>query len=108
MRKIAVIGSGPAGCILSFGLIKAGFDVTLYSDRTPDQWLDHSKPTGSAYLYDETIDMAPQESQDVIKEFGRPEYADWIANNPLETPLEPKQLVEAFRIWDEKIGAKKG
>ena len=57
---------------------------------------------------DVTIDMAPQESQDVIKEFGRPEYADWIANNPLETPLEPKQLVEAFRIWDEKIGAKKG
>ncbi len=29
-------------------------------------------------------------------------------NNPLEVPLEPKQLVEAFRIWDEKIGAKKG
>jgi putative spermidine/putrescine transport system substrate-binding protein len=57
---------------------------------------------------DVTIDMAPQESQDVIKEFGRPEYADWIANNPLEVPLEPKQLVEAFRIWDEKIGAKKG
>jgi putative spermidine/putrescine transport system substrate-binding protein len=57
---------------------------------------------------DVTIDMAPQESQDTLKEFGRPEYADWIANNPLEVPLEPKQLVEAFRIWDEKIGAKKG
>jgi putative spermidine/putrescine transport system substrate-binding protein len=57
---------------------------------------------------DVTIDMAPQESQDVIKEFGRPEYDDWIPNNPLEVPLEPKQLVEAFRIWDEKIGAKKG
>ncbi|NLS03679.1 extracellular solute-binding protein [Rhizobium sp. P32RR-XVIII] len=57
---------------------------------------------------DVTIDMAPQESQDVIKEFGREEYADWIANNPLEVPLEPKQLVDAFRIWDEKIGAKKG
>ena len=57
---------------------------------------------------DVTIDMAPQESQDMIKEFGRAEYADWIANNPLEVPLEPKQLVEAFRIWDEKIGAKKG
>ena len=57
---------------------------------------------------DVTIDMAPQESQDTIKEFGRPEYADWIANNPLEVPLEPKLLVQAFRIWDEKIGAKKG
>lgn len=57
---------------------------------------------------DVTIDMAPKESQDTIKEFGRPEYADWIANNPLEVPLEPKLLVQAFRIWDEKIGAKKG
>jgi putative spermidine/putrescine transport system substrate-binding protein len=57
---------------------------------------------------DVTLDMAPQESQDVINEFGRPEYADWIAASPLEVPLEPKQLVDAFRIWDEKIGAKKG
>ena len=57
---------------------------------------------------DVTIDMAPQESQDAIKEFGRPEYADWIANNPLEVPLEPARIVEAFRIWDEQIGASKG
>jgi putative spermidine/putrescine transport system substrate-binding protein len=57
---------------------------------------------------DVTLEMAPQESQDVIKEFGRPEYADWIANNPLEVPLDPKGIVEAFRIWDQQIGAKKG
>ncbi len=57
---------------------------------------------------DVTIEMAPQESQDAIKEFGRPEYADWIANNPLEVPLEPARIVEAFRIWDEQIGASKG
>jgi hypothetical protein len=57
MKKIAVIGAGPAGCILAYALIRNGFDVTLYSDRTPDQWLNHSKPTGSAYLYDEVIDI---------------------------------------------------
>ncbi len=57
---------------------------------------------------DVTIEMAPQESQDTIKEFGRPEYADWIANNPLEVPLEPARIVDAFRIWDEQIGASKG
>lgn len=57
---------------------------------------------------DVTLEMAPAESQETIKEFGRPEYADWIAGSPLEVPLEPKQLVQAFRIWDEKIGAKKG
>jgi putative spermidine/putrescine transport system substrate-binding protein len=56
---------------------------------------------------DVTLAMAPQDSQDTLKEFGRPEYDDWIAGNPLEVPLEPKQLVTAFQIWDQKIGAKK-
>ncbi len=55
-----------------------------------------------------TLDMAPQESQDAIKEFGRPQYEAWIADNPIETPLEPTQLVVAFRLWDERIGAGKG
>jgi putative spermidine/putrescine transport system substrate-binding protein len=57
---------------------------------------------------DVPLSMAPEESQEVIKKFGRPEYADWIANNPLELPLEPKQMVKAFNIWDQKIGAAKG
>lgn len=55
-----------------------------------------------------TLDMAPEESQEVIKEFGRPEYEDWIANNPMEVPLDAQKMVEAFRIWDERIGGKKG
>lgn len=57
---------------------------------------------------DVTLDMAPEESQEIIQQFGRPEYEDWIANNPLEVPLDAQALVDAFRIWDEKIGAKKG
>jgi putative spermidine/putrescine transport system substrate-binding protein len=48
---------------------------------------------------------APQESQDAIAQLGRPEYEDWIASNPIEIPLEPQTLVEAFRIWDEQVGA---
>ncbi|MFE0420364.1 styrene monooxygenase/indole monooxygenase family protein [Streptomyces tendae] len=57
MRRIAVIGAGPAGCITAFGLVQAGCDVTLYSDRTPEDWLERSRPTGSAYLYEEVIDI---------------------------------------------------
>jgi putative spermidine/putrescine transport system substrate-binding protein len=57
---------------------------------------------------DVTLDMAPEESQAIIKEFGRTEYADWIANNPLEVPLDPAGIVNAFRLWDEQIGASKG
>ena len=54
-----------------------------------------------------TLDMAPAESQAAIKEFGRSEYEALIASAPLELPLEPSQMVLAFRRWDEEIGAKK-
>ena len=51
--------------------------------------------------------MAPKASQDVIKQFGRPEYEDWIAKFPHQRPLEAKMLVAAFRRWDEEVGAQK-
>jgi putative spermidine/putrescine transport system substrate-binding protein len=55
-------------------------------------------------IKDVPLSMAPQESQDAINQFGRPEYADWIANNPIETPLQPADLVKAFDIWDKQVG----
>lgn len=72
-----------------------------------------------AYTYDEgyfypgpavkgvTLDMAPAESQAAIKEFGRPEYEKLIADNPLQTPLDPDKMVVAFRLWDEQVGGAK-
>jgi putative spermidine/putrescine transport system substrate-binding protein len=77
------------------------------------------QPAQQAYTYDDgyfypgpavkgvTLEMAPAESQAAIKEFGRPEYAALIADNPIELPLTPDKLVIAFRIWDEQIGTKK-
>ncbi|WP_152047550.1 ABC transporter substrate-binding protein [Aureimonas psammosilenae] len=77
-------------------------------------------PESQAYAYDQgyfypgpavkdvPLSMAPEESRAAIEEFGRPQYEEWIANNPLETPLAADKLVAAFRIWDERIGAKKG
>jgi putative spermidine/putrescine transport system substrate-binding protein len=53
------------------------------------------------------ITMAPQASQDVIAEFGRPEYAALIANNPHVQPLSAQEMVKAFHIWDEQIGSQK-
>jgi putative spermidine/putrescine transport system substrate-binding protein len=54
-----------------------------------------------------TLAMAPEDSQNVIKEFGRPEYETAIASNPQELPLTPDKLVYAFSRWDEQIGAQK-
>jgi putative spermidine/putrescine transport system substrate-binding protein len=74
-------------------------------------------PQQQAYTYDSgynypgpavkgvTLDMAPEESQKVIKEFGRTEYPELIANNPQEVPLTTEATVTAFRIWDQQIGA---
>jgi putative spermidine/putrescine transport system substrate-binding protein len=67
----------------------------------------------SGYFYpgpavkDVPITMAPAESQQIIKEYGRPEYAKLIADNPQELPLLPDQLVYAFSRWDEQVGGAK-
>jgi len=66
------------------------------------------------YLYpgpairDVPLSMAPPKSQAAIREFGRPEYAALIRDNPIELPLTPDRMVAAFRMWDERIGGKKG
>jgi putative spermidine/putrescine transport system substrate-binding protein len=77
-------------------------------------------PQAQAFTYDEgyfypgpavkdvPLSMAPAESQKAIAEFGRPEYEKLIAEAPLQLPLEPDQMVIAFRMWDEQIGAAKG
>jgi putative spermidine/putrescine transport system substrate-binding protein len=56
---------------------------------------------------DVTLAMAPQESQDIIKEFGRPEYEKMITDYPQELPLTPDKLVYAFARWDEQVGGAK-
>jgi styrene monooxygenase A-like protein/putative NAD(P)-binding protein len=48
MRRVAIIGSGIAGLLCAHALVKAGYAVTLFSDRTADQWLRESRPTGTA------------------------------------------------------------
>jgi putative spermidine/putrescine transport system substrate-binding protein len=55
-----------------------------------------------------TLDMAPQDSQDAIKTYGRPEYDGWIAQYPKEIPLDAQKMVTAFQMWDQRIGAQKG
>src|SRR4051794_17618341 len=52
MRKIAIVGSGISGLAAAHGLVKSGFDVMLYSDRTANDWLEKSRPTGTAARFD--------------------------------------------------------
>ncbi|SEF01933.1 putative spermidine/putrescine transport system substrate-binding protein [Rhizobiales bacterium GAS191] len=77
------------------------------------------KPEAQAFMFDHgymypgpaiknvPIEMAPAESQETFKRFGRPEYASLIANNPVEPPLDAKPLVAMFNKWDREIGGAK-
>ena len=56
---------------------------------------------------DVPLSLAPAESQKVIQEYGRAEYAKAITDNPQELPLTPDKLVIAFSRWDEQIGGQK-
>lgn len=50
--RVAIVGSGIVGLIAAHGLRREGIDVTLYSDRTAEQWLRDSTPTGTAARFD--------------------------------------------------------
>ena len=52
------------------------------------------------------VSAAPQESQDTLRDFGRDFYDKLIADTPNETPLDAQAMVQAFRRWDEQVGAK--
>lgn len=56
MRNVAIIGAGQAGLVLGFGLLEAGYAVTLFSDRTPEAMLQ-GKPTAFAALFDPALQI---------------------------------------------------
>lgn len=37
MRKITIVGAGQAGLMVGVGLVRKGYDVTVVSDRTPEE-----------------------------------------------------------------------
>ncbi|HDR9502251.1 extracellular solute-binding protein [Burkholderia cepacia] len=54
-----------------------------------------------------TLEMAPARSQEVIRKFGRPEYAKLLADRPHVQPLSAQAMVAAFQKWDREIGSQK-
>lgn len=55
MRTIAIVGSGQAGLLAAHGLLRAGYSVDLFSDRTAEQWLDEGRPTGTAVRFSRSL-----------------------------------------------------
>ncbi|MCI4645646.1 MAG: NAD(P)-binding protein, partial [Hyphomonadaceae bacterium] len=70
MKKVSIIGAGPAGLICAYALLRSnkGYDVTVYSDKTAEQWLNESTPTGTAFLYESVIDIERELGMDFWSE----------------------------------------
>ncbi|MDG6105032.1 extracellular solute-binding protein [Dactylosporangium aurantiacum] len=89
---------------------QAAILLLLQHMLTPQQ---QAKAYDKGYFYpgpavkDVPLSMAPADSQKAITDYGRPEYEQLIAGNPLEVPLDAKALVAAFDKWDREIGGAK-
>jgi Styrene monooxygenase A putative substrate binding domain len=55
-RKVAIIGAGLAGATAGLGLVEAGFDVTIYSDRDRSALRNDVPPTGTAILFGQALE----------------------------------------------------
>jgi ABC-type uncharacterized transport system YnjBCD substrate-binding protein len=101
-----------------YATIPKGVDKdTLSADLALIKWM--LKPDQQAIAFDDgyfypgpavknvTLSMAPQHSQDVLKQYGRSEYAQWISKYPVETSLPAAAQVTAFDKWDRTVGSGK-
>jgi hypothetical protein len=52
--KINIVGAGQSGLQLALGLLRHGYDVTLYSDRTPDQ-IYHGSVMSTQCMFDNAL-----------------------------------------------------
>ena len=57
MRKIAVVGAGQAALLAAHALHQKGYEVTLYSDKTPEEFLTKARPTGSAARFHMSLEF---------------------------------------------------
>ena len=54
-----------------------------------------------------TLSQAPASSQQVIQQFGDPDFDTWTSSGPIRNSLPADAQVTAFDLWDKKIGAAK-
>ncbi|HWN71841.1 MAG TPA: styrene monooxygenase/indole monooxygenase family protein [Haliangium sp.] len=92
MRRIAIIGAGQAGTLAAVGLMKRGYEVTLYSDRSSDDILDRTAPTGTAFMFADAIACEAANGCD--------DFADVAAKaDSIHLNFLPKAGVELVHVW---------
>ena len=66
-RSVAIIGAGLAGTTAGLGLVDAGFDVTIYSDRDRESLRDKVPPTGVGVLFGKSQDWDAEIIEDLYE-----------------------------------------
>jgi flavin-dependent dehydrogenase len=54
VRKIAIVGGGQSGLQLALGLLQKGYDVTVVSNRTPEQ-IRKGRVTSSQFMFNDSL-----------------------------------------------------
>jgi styrene monooxygenase A-like protein/F420-dependent NADP oxidoreductase-like protein len=54
MRKVAIVGGGQSGLQLALGLLKNGYEVTVVSNRTPEQ-VFNGRVTSSQFMFHDSL-----------------------------------------------------
>ncbi len=55
MRRIAIVGAGQAGLVAAHALLQRGYQVTVHSDKSPEDFLERSRPTGAAARFEMAV-----------------------------------------------------
>lgn len=100
MTSVAIIGAGQAGTLTAVGLMNAGYSVTLYSDRTADSILDDTAPTGTAYIFGDTVAVERKHGVETFEEVAVP--ADGV--HLYFSPKVGQELVQIRGELDDATG----
>jgi 2-polyprenyl-6-methoxyphenol hydroxylase-like FAD-dependent oxidoreductase len=86
-RKVAIIGAGIAGSSAALGLLNAGFNVTLYSDKDRKTLRDGVPATGTAiYFGKPSLEADAEIIEDLYREESYTDGFSLRAYNPDKTP----------------------
>jgi 2-polyprenyl-6-methoxyphenol hydroxylase-like FAD-dependent oxidoreductase len=56
MKRIAIVGAGQSGLQLGLGLLAAGYEVTMFSNRTGED-IRHGKVMSSQCMFDTSLQI---------------------------------------------------
>jgi glycine/D-amino acid oxidase-like deaminating enzyme len=94
MRKVAIIGGGQSGLQLALGLLQNKYEVTLVSNRTPEQILC-GRVTSSQFMFHDSL----QNERDLVINF-------WEEKCPITEGIAftiPGQDKTKALFWEAKL-----